>query len=221
MKEIFEVLEQIPIMKGANPGCILEAAKISKPYFCEYIKNEVMIAPGELTNKLCILCKGQASAYSAYHTHAVMLRNFAPYEIFGISNMFTDLPFASKVVAKSPCTVLILDQSFMSYLIDHDASVRYQYIAFLAQKTLFLNQKISCLTAGSAEQRLVYWLDAHAGNHDDIVEIEVPLKTLCTMLDMGRASLYRAFDQLEADGFIKRDGKTVQLINREKMLSFY
>lgn len=219
MDKIFEVLKQIPIMQGADRDCILEAAKINKPYFCDYSKNEVMIAPGELTNKLCILCQGQASAYSAYNTHSIMLRNFAPYEIFGISNMFTDLPFASRVVAKSPCRVLILDQSFLSYLIDHDASVRYRYIAFLAQKTLFLNQKISCLTAGSAEQRLVYWLDAHAV--DDIVTIEVPMKTLSTMLDMGRASLYRAFDQLEDDGFIKRDGKTVYLLNRERMLSFY
>lgn len=219
MDKIFEVLEQIPIMQSADRTCVIEAAKISLPYFCDYSKNEVMIAPGELTNKLCVLCQGEASAYSAYNTHAVMLRNFAPYEIFGISNMFTDLPFASKVVAKSPCRVLILDQLFLSYLIDHDATVRYQYIAFLAQKTLFLNQKITCLTAGSAEQRLVYWLDAHAV--DDTVVIDVPMKTLCMMLDMGRASLYRAFDQLEADGFIKRDSKTVLLINREQMLSFY
>jgi len=219
MKELYEILEKLPITQGAQNESIARACKICMPQFQEYVKGEMLLSPGEFTHKLCVLCEGNAVAYSAENGHSVVLRSFKPYELFGISNLFTDSPFATKVVAKSPCTVLILDKCFLSYLIDNDKTVRYQYIRFLAEKTLFLNQKIACLTAGSAEKRLAVWLNAQA-NHDS-VSLEMPLNSLCMMLDMGRASLYRAFDQLEQDGFIKRDGKQILLYHREDMLSFY
>jgi predicted transcriptional regulator len=47
------------------------------------------------------------------------------------------------------------------------------------------------------------------------------MNALCTMLDIGRASLYRAFDKLERDGFIIRQQKTVRLLERDRMLHYY
>lgn len=219
MEKIFDILEQLPITHGAGREAIMQASKVSMPCFREYGKREIILAPGQLTSSLCVLCQGHAAAYSADDAHQVMLRSFKPYEIFGISNLFTSLPFATKVQARTSCCVLILDQAFLSYLIDNDATVRYQYIAFLANKTLYLNQKIACLTAGSAEQRLAFWLDAQATNN--LVQLEIPMSALCTMLDMGRASLYRAFDRLEADGFIIREPKKIRLLDRDLMLNFY
>ena len=47
------------------------------------------------------------------------------------------------------------------------------------------------------------------------------LSLINDMLDISRASLYRAFTKLENDGFIEREGKTIMIKNREKMLSYY
>ena len=219
MKNIQTILEKLPITKGANAACVKAAALVCMPIFCDYERDQVILSPGQQSNALYVLCNGSAAAYSSDTDKQVLLRSFKPYEIFGISNLFTDLPFATRIVAGTNCEVLILDKEFLSYLIDNDTGVRYQYIAFLAEKTLYLNQKIACLTAGSAEKRLAYWLDSIAS--EDTLILEVPMNALCTMLDMGRASLYRAFDQLEKDGFIKRNGKEIRLYHRETMLSFY
>ncbi len=219
MEYLYDILEKLPITKGASKQNIEHACHIRQPMHSKYDKGEIIFSPGQLTEQLCVLCKGQATAYSADDGHTVMLRSFKPYEIFGISNLYTNLPFATRIVAATTCEVLILDKEFLTYLIDHDTRVRYQYIGFLAEKTLYLNQKIACLTAGSAEKRLAYWLDSKASA--DVLVLEIPMNALCTMLDMGRASLYRAFDQLEKDGFIKRDGKVIRLYHREDMLSFY
>lgn len=219
MQQLYQILEQLPILNGVQRASILQACRVSKPELREYGKGEIILTPGQPTDALYVLCRGRASAYSAEDVHALMLRDFKPYEVFGVSNLFTDLPFATKVTAQTPCTVLLLNRPFISYLIDNDVSVRYGYIAFLANKTLYLNQKIACLTAGSAEKRLAFWLDARSA--DNSVALDIPMTALCTMLDMGRASLYRAFDRLESDGFIKREGKTVYLYHRDDMLSFY
>ncbi|MBQ5362176.1 MAG: Crp/Fnr family transcriptional regulator [Clostridia bacterium] len=219
MKEVLEILDSLPITKGADAKCLLEAANVSSPNFVKIDRGEIILSPGQIEDALYVLCDGSAVAYSADEDKQVLLRTFVPFEIFGISNLYTNLPFATRIVAKSDCRILVLHKSFLSYLIDHDSRVRYQYISFLAQKTLYLNQKISYLTAGSAEQRLAYWLDSNACG--DTVMIQIPMNALCTMLDIGRASLYRAFDKLERDGFILRQQKTVRLIDRDRMLHNY
>lgn len=219
MKEILTILEKLPITKKVDPGCILSASRISMPIFVMFERDEVILHPGQQSDALYVLCEGNASAYSSDPDKQVLLRSFKPYEIFGVSNLFTDQPFVTRVVAKTSCRVLVLSKSFLTHLIDNDATVRYQYIAFIARKTLFLNQKISCLTAGCAENRLAVWLSANAS--DEQVTLDIPMNALCTMLDIGRASLYRAFDKLEADGFIKRENKIVYLLDREHMLHFY
>ena len=219
MKQILQILNQLPITQGADMQIIMAAAQISVPEFVQYERDSIILSPGKLDDALYVLCKGSAAAYSADRDKHVLLRVFSPYEIFGISNLFTDKPFATRIIAKTDCTLLVLHRPFLTYLIDQDSNVRYQYIAFLAQKTLYLNQKISCLTAGSAEQRLAFWLDAHAT--DDLITLDIPMNALCTMLDIGRASLYRAFDKLEQDGFIIKKQKTVRLIDRDRMLHHY
>lgn len=219
MNQIIQILELLPITAGAGSDHILAAAQIAMPEFLQIKRDEVILSPGQAENALFVLCSGSAVAYAAESDKQVLLRTFAPYEIFGISNLYTDCPFATRIVAKSDCAVLVLHKPFLTYLIDYDSKVRYQYIAFLAKKTLYLNQKISCLTAGSAEQRLAYWLDSNA--MDNVVHMQIPMNALCTMLDIGRASLYRAFDKLEHDGFILRQQKTVRILDRNRMLHHY
>lgn len=219
MDQIYLILEKLPITSSASAQSINAALKTAVPEFIHIPHGENILSPGTQSDALYVLCEGNAAAYSADSDKNVLLRTFAPYEIFGISNLFTDQPFATRVKAKTDCTVLVLQKPFLTYLIDHDSEVRYRYIAFLAQKTLYLNQKISCLTAGSAEQRLAYWLDANA--KADTVQLDMPMNALCTMLDIGRASLYRAFDKLEQDGFIIREQKTVRLLDRVRMLHNY
>lgn len=219
MNSTMTILNRLPITAGADAQILAEAMQLSPPEHMQFERENNILSPGQQKDALYVLCEGSAIAYSADADKQVLLRSFVPYEIFGISNLFTDQPFATRIVAKTDCKVLLLHKDFLTYLIDNDSKVRYQYIALLAKKTLFLNQKISCLTAGSAEQRLAYWLDAHATN--GIVLLELPMNALCTALDIGRASLYRAFDKLEQDGFISKEHKTVRIIDRDRMLHHY
>ena len=78
---------------------------------------------------------------------------------------------------------------------------------------------IHSFTAGSAERRLSLFL---ADNESEGVYCaNVSMVALADMLDIGRASLYRAFDKLEAEGFIEKKEKTILLKNKEGMLEKY
>jgi len=93
-----------------------------------------------------------------------------------------------------------------------------EYISFLSGRIRFLNRKIAFYTSGSAERRVALYLSSF---NSDEIEPDIPMNSLCELLDIGRASLYRAFDKLTDDGFIKRDGDKINIVNRQAMLDYY
>ena len=96
---------------------------------------------------------------------------------------------------------------------------RENYIGFLGGRIRFLNRKIGYLTAGSAERRLALYL-ASLGPGE--VRLSIPFSALSELLDIGRASLYRALDRLEADGqIVRHGGRSLTVVNPEALLSAY
>ena len=88
----------------------------------------------------------------------------------------------------------------------------------MSGRICYLNHKIRYLTAGSAERRLALYL---ASFEKDIIELDASLSSLSELLDIGRASLYRAFDTLIADGYIEKNGRTIRLIAPDAMIKDY
>lgn len=104
-------------------------------------------------------------------------------------------------------------------LLEESRPFREHYISFLTGRIRFLNQKIGYLTAGSAEFKLSHYL-LSLGEYQTVV-LPISMSALAEMLDLGRASLYRAFDTLTEDGFISKQGKTIILNDREGMAKYY
>ena len=72
----------------------------------------------------------------------------------------------------------------------------------------FLSSRISALTAGTAEQKLAVYLLEQG-------DMEISMTDLSQRLNLGRASLYRAAEELEELGAIAREGKRVKVLERD------
>ena len=69
-----------------------------------------------------------------------------------------------------------------------------------------------------AERKLALYLSSLGGGS---VRLPLSICALSELLDIGRASLYRAFDRLEADGYITRQGRTVTVNDPKTLLNAY
>ena len=126
------------------------------------------------------------------------------------------------MIAAKKCCVLEISPEKFGKILESDGRAMYNFIAFLSGKIRYLNRKIVTLTAGSAERRLAYFLDTSIPeDKTDTAEITVQMNSLCEMLNLGRASLYRAADKLSEEGYIERNGKTIKVINRHGMMEKY
>ena len=219
MKEekILSVLKSIPLFSGTDteqlqkllhsPGCRV---------LCTTADSDVA-----QSNEKCltVLLEGRVQIRSTDGERNVILRTPGPGEVLGAASLFLrDEHSLSRITALGKCTVMLIDLPTVLELLREDTHFLEAYLSFLAGRVQFLNQKIRCFTAGSAERRLALWLVSEGC---DTLTLPVSVSALAETLDIGRASLYRALDKLQAEGLIRHEGRTITLLSREKILEIY
>ena len=112
-----------------------------------------------------------------------------------------------------------MPEELLKALFQKDFRLTEAYLSYLTERILFLNRRIDAFTAGSAAQRLAAYLLTQS----------VPLEggglglcwssgnRLAQALNVGRASLYRAIDQLEESGLIQKEQKTLRILDAERL----
>ena len=183
------------------------------------------IFPSEKTDHaLCVLWSGQARVFanSPDPRHAALLRTMDAGAVFGVHSIFhSDIPPQSEIVAHKDCTVITVASDVWERILTSDPFVMAEYLRFLTRRIEFLNQKIQYLTAGCTERRLALFLMSQIPQDDLAVRLNISAVSLADLLDVGRASLYRALDRLTEDGFLTRQGHEYTLHDRNKLLSYY
>lgn len=215
MNDLTESLTRHPLFAGVDRVALSALAAAAFVISCP--AGEVIGSPDTFRDKMGLLLSGGADVFAA-GGDGTLLRRMSRGDVFGVSNLFSAERFASRVVARGKCRILFLPGDAYGRLLETDTAAMYAYIGFLSDRVRFLNRKISCLTAGSAEGKLARYL---ASFGEPTVKPGISASALSEMLNIGRASLYRAFSRLEQEGFLRREGGCYVLPDRESMLKKY
>jgi len=166
-----------------------------------------------------ILLSGRGVIYSSDKGRQTLLRFISPGDAVGVAGLFADKAPYTRIYAcgDGKSEMFFVGRKAFEELmtVEIDGRFRTNLIKFLSDRVTFLNSKIDCVTGGSAERRLVMFLKNSSTNDNGEVEIGMSMTALAHALDIGRASLYRAFDALAEDGAISRDGRSVKILAPE------
>lgn len=170
--------------------------------------------------KVGVVISGVARVYtavpdagSAGHT---LLRTLTAGSMFGIANLYAEgEPFPTQIRTAEPCSILFLDGMAFRSWIESDPVALRNYLILQSKKLVFLNRKIAIFTAGSAEKKLALFL-----LENEVAQCVTPpctMSELANLLNLGRASLYRALESLEESGLIRRQGKTILILDKKAL----
>lgn len=141
-------------------------------------------------------------------------------DIFGAQSLFLSPSyFTNEIIANHAATVVFISKSAITALMQLQPQFSLSYIRYLSERIYFLNGRIVNFTGGTAESRLANYLLTKLGDYKTLV-LDIPINQLAVSLDIGRASLYRAFDSLESSGAIEKKGKSIRLLSKETLVSF-
>lgn len=162
----------------------------------------------EIKRGIAVFVKGKVDIFKR---DAYLKTVFEP-SLIGFATLFDkNEAYISTVVAKAETTLLFFSENSVENLINESPAFSKRTIKILTEKLRYLNRRIDFYTASGAEGKLHAYLISVAG---DKGFVELPMTKLSEILDIGRASLYRAISVLEENGYIKKQGKKIFLIKK-------
>ena len=206
------------LFSGTDPGRLANKIESGEASVREFAAGEEIYAPRDRDKKLGFILSGSASVFSADENNTVLLRILEKGDTFGVANLFSSKEqFVSLIVAKKACRILFFPAATVESLLREDSAFCMNYIHFLSDRICFLNNKISCFTAGSPERKLAFFLLSCGDDKIGQYSLNINANSLSDMLNIGRASLYRAFDSLAAEGLIQKQGKQITVIDKNAL----
>ena len=211
-----ELVSKTELFRGSPPSVLTRILAVSDCTATEYEKNEVVYDKTNFYRSLGIVLEGRLRVTKENaDKRPIVMSTLQRGAIFGAAALFNSEPeYATKITAIERSRVLFLPQRLVKRMIEREPDIAENYIRYLSERILFLNRKIYFLTAGTAEQRLAgFLLDNLAVG--EFSEMPMTMHRLADALNMSRASLYRAFDELTASGAVSKQGKLVCINNAE------
>ena len=145
----------------------------------------------------------------------LLMREAEPPEALNVSRAFSPDEDISRLTAGKGCRVLFMEGGFVSEALRRGGGFAVNFAEFLVGRVLFLNKKIASLAGYSASSRLTMYIEDNASIQDGVMQLRLPcsLTDFAELLGVGRASLYRTLDAMEAEGKITRRGRNI-IINK-------
>ena len=166
---------------------------------------------------LGVLLSGKVCVGGRRDRHKLVLNEMYPGVVFGFSSLFEgEKHFETDICACRKSEVLWLEEALIEELLGLERRVGRNIIALQAEKIRFLNEKVLSFSSSDNEKKLLLYLEALPASEEGRREVPLGMSALSARLSMGRASLYRAFDRLEEENMIRREGKAVYILSPEK-----
>lgn len=222
-KKYVALLSQSFLFDGME-GDLVDTVFASSECTCmEFEPGEKIYTRNHFDASIGIVLSGKLDACKPGEDGAgLTLNTFYPGGIFGVAGLFNNSKqYVSEVAAVKRSRVLFLTQALLHSLFRQDYRIAENYIGFLSNRICFLNSRIDNFTGGNAQYRLASFLLSVSAQSADPLRFELPctLTQLAGTLDMGRASLYRAMDALESSGVLQRSGKSIVLVDPDRLKS--
>ena len=211
-----ELVLKTELFRGSPPSVLTRILAVSDCTAADYEKNDVVYDKTNFSRSLGIVLDGRLRVTKENaDKRPIVMSTLQRGALFGAAALFNSEPeYATKITAIERSRVLFLPQRLIKRMIEREPDIAENYIRYLSERILFLNRKIYFLTAGTAEQRLAGFLldNLAVGEYS---EMPMPMHKLADALNMSRASLYRAFDELTESGAVSKQGKLVCINNAE------
>lgn len=191
----------------------LAAAAAVLPPPTVFEKGAVVYGDSAFRHAVGLIVSGSVAVHAPEGEHGALLMNrLGAGQLFGAAAVFgAEDVYVSHITAEEKTSILFLTQETLCAWLREFPTLAENYIHFLSGRIRFLNRKLAVLTTGSAEARLYHYLLDRA-DENGVVEPMPSMVELAHTLHIGRSSLYRSMEALQAEGVLAREGRRYRLV---------
>ena len=209
------------LFRGTQAGFVMGALEDSRCTQSIYRRGQVIYDLHDYRRDIGLILSGRVEVEKFPPDGGSFLMNtLVPGSLFGAAAAFCDeREYVTRLTAVRDSRVVFFPQGLLSDLMRQEFTVAENYIRFLSDRIRFLNNKIGGLLISGAGTTFRHWLVNNAQEQEGklYVDVDVSMSALAGMLNMGRASLYRAIEELEREDLIKREGRRMYILRPENL----
>jgi CRP-like cAMP-binding protein len=211
----FSLLTECPLFRGLTPQ-ETESILSSFPFRIKKFNSGSFIAQsGEPVNVLMIVIKGVVKGEMVdYSGKLIKIEDIpapgalAPAFIFGNKNRFP-----VNIISVSDSEIIAIEKSeFLKLLMKNDI-VLLNFLNMISNRSQFLSEKIRFLNFKTIKSKLAQYILTLSGGNRTSVRLDKTQNDLADYFGVARPSVARALGDLEENGFIKAEGKTIKILD--------
>ena len=210
-KSTFDSLVSCPLFAGISPD---ELKKIASEYAEESVteKNEIIFSENKYTRALVIITKGSATVTKQNGNTKILMSILKKGDIFGMATLFYEAEnYLTEITTTEKVTMVMFSKENVKTIFSLYPVVSENYIKILSEKIHFLNKKICTYTKSETISKVALFILQHMNEQKTASVLPYSITSVADALNVGRASVYRAFETLENEGVITRNGRTIQI----------
>lgn len=216
---IKEFIKSIFLFDGIDEDSAFELCKNMSFESKKYMRGERIFTPDDYSADIGFVYKGECEIRCHKTDGRTVLNSIKEGESFGILAALGKNQFPTEVWARKNSTVVFISKNDLIKMIQTSSDVAMNIIDFLAEKVDFLNRKINTVTQGSVEKKLAAYILLKAKN-DNSTCLELNLKKCSESISAGRASVYRALENLKSKGYVTAENKKINILNLVQLEEF-
>jgi CRP-like cAMP-binding protein len=215
----YNLLNQCPVFQG-----ILDNETqwlLSKIHFQikKFKKGEIVAISGETVENLYIIILGSVKGEMIdYSGKTIKIEDVeAPKPLAAAFLFGRENKFPVTVTACNDVKILSVPVPEFLKLLQMNTQVLKNYLNNISTRTQFLTQKLHFLSFKSIREKIAHFLLTQAGEQFHSIELKNSQQQLAELFGVARPSLARVFGEMQKEGLIKLERKTVTLLDKEKL----
>ena len=220
---ICQLLAHIPLLNGLMPAEIARFARGVREQKAD--KNEVLFHKGDPCHGFHLLLSGQVKlAFTSAEGHEKVIEIVRPGQSFGEAVMFMDKPYVVMAQALAECKLLHIAKNVVFEEMGRDPHFCRKIIAGLSQRLHLLIADVETYSLRSGRERIVGYLlreEEMDGEPTPRGRVSVRLPTskgtIASRLNLTQEHFSRILHELTEAGLIEVEGRTIHIIDIEKL----
>lgn len=215
----FQVLTQCPLFKGISEK---EAELLLKKIHFQikkYSKDDIVVVAGETVNNLLIVISGSVRGEMIDYSGKIIKiedieapKPLATAFLFGQQNKYP-----VTVTANNEAGILTIPVSEFLKILQLNAQILRNYLNSISSRAQFLSNKLNFLSFKTIRGKVAHYLLQQAGEKFHSVELKNTQQQLADLFGVTRPSLARVFGEMQKEGIINIQNKTVSLLDKKAL----
>ena len=215
----YKLLSQCPVFRGIPEDKTKQLINQIHFQVKKYRKGDIIAISGQSVNYLYIVLAGSVKGEMIdYSGKTIKIEDIEAPKPLATAFLFgKENKFPVTVTANSGVRILVIPVAEFLKLLQMNTRLLRNYLNSISTRAQFLSQKLHFLSFKTIKEKVAHFLLTQAGDQFHSIELNNTQQQLADLFGVTRPSLARVFGEMQREGLIKIERKTVTLLNKQKL----